>query len=341
MQYTKLGKSGLDVSRLCLGTMNFGPHTEQKEAFEIMSKAVDEGINFFDTADVYGAFEPGEGRGRSEEMIGNWLAEDQSRRGKIVLASKVFGAMTGGAFNDQGLSAYKIKRCCEDSLRRLQTDHIDIYMGHCIDLNTPREETIQAMEQLVREGKVTYLSSCNSTGWHIAAMNEEAKRSGIRSGLIGEQCGYSLLRRSFELEVIPAAREYGMGITAWAPLAGGLLSGVLAKEKLGRTASEKAQEQISALRPQLEQWEKLCSELGETPSNVAIAWLLHRPTKIIPITGPRTVEHLTSVLPSLKITLSEETLKQIDKIFPGPAAEAPNAYWQIPGISYKQQGSTK
>jgi len=334
MQYTKLGKSGLDVSRLCLGTMNFGPHTEQKEAFEIMSKAVDEGINFFDTADVYGAFEPGEGRGRSEEMIGNWLAEDPTRRGKIVLASKVFGGMTGGPVNDQGLSAYKIKRCCEDSLRRLQTDHLDLYMGHCID-SAPREETMQAMEQLVREGKVTYLSSCNSTGWHMAAMNEEAKKAGLRAGLIAEQCGYSLLRRSFELEVIPAAREYDMGITAWAPLAGGLLSGVLAKEKAGRNAAEKVQEQIAALRPQLEAWETLCAELGETPSNVAVAWLLSRPMNMVPILGPRTLDHFTSVLPSLDIQLSEETLKKIDAIFPGPAAEAPNAYWQIPGILYK------
>ena len=208
-------------------------------------------------------------------------------------------------------------------------------MGHRIDPNTSREETVQAMEQLIREGKLTYIGSSNSTGWHIAAMNEEAKRAGIRIGLVSEQCGYSLLRRSFELEIIPTCKEYGMGITPWAPLAGGLLSGVLAKEKKGRTASDGVVKQIEMLRPQLEAWEKLCNELGENPVHVALAWLLSRPAVTAPILGPRTVKHLETALPALDIELDEDTLANIDNIFPGPKAEAPEAYWDIPGISYK------
>ncbi len=195
---------------------------------------------------------------------------------------------------------------------------------------------MQAMEQLIREGKVTYIGSSNFAGWHIASMYEEALKSGIRLGLVSEQCGYSLLRRSFEVEVIPAAEGYGMGITPWAPLAGGLLGGVLAKEKKGRTATENVQEQIAALRPQLTAWEELCAELGEEPAHVALAWLLSRPAVTAPILGPRTIDHLESALPALDLHLEEDVLAQIDDIFPGPKAESPEAYWEIPGISYER-----
>ncbi|MFL5804372.1 MAG: aldo/keto reductase [Roseiflexaceae bacterium] len=321
MQYTSLGRTGLQVSRLCLGTMNFGPLTSEAESFAIMDQALEQGINFFDTANVYG-WKLGEGI--TEQIIGRWLAQGGGRRDKIVLATKVYNKM-GEWPNQRGLSAYHIRRACEASLRRLQTDHIDLYQMHHIERSTPWDEIWLAMEQLVREGKVTYIGSSNFAGWDIAtAQNSAIARYFL--GLVSEQSVYNLSNRMIELEVIPACRHYGLGLIPYSPLAGGLLGGILQKVTEGRRADDRVQSRIDAHRPQLEAYEGLCKELGEQPAPVGLAWLLHNPAVTGPIIGPRTAAQLTGNLRALEITLSEETLQRLDQLWPGPGGEAPVAY---------------
>ncbi len=321
MEYTRLGRTGLKVSRLCLGTMNFGPETSEADSFAIMDRALELGINFFDTANVYGWRR---GEGVTEQIIGRWLAQGGGRREQIVLATKVYGAMGDGP-NDRGLSAYHIRRACEESLRRLQTDHIDLYQMHHVDRETPWEEIWQAMEQLVREGKVLYVGSSNFAGWHIAqAQCAAAERHFM--GLVSEQSLYNLSARTIELEVIPACRAYGLGVLPWSPLAGGMLAGALRKVKEGRRASKRVQKAVERHRTQLEAYESLCRELGERPADVALAWLLHNPDVTAPIIGPRTLEQLESSMRALEIRLSDEVLARLDEIWPGPGGEAPEAY---------------
>ena len=321
MQYTRLGRTGLKVSRLCLGTMNFGPLTSEADSFAIMDRALELGINFFDTANVYGWRK---GEGVTEQIIGRWLAQGGGRREQIVLATKVYGQMGDGP-NDRGLSAYHIRRACEDSLRRLQTDHIDLYQMHHIDRETPWEEIWQAMEQLVREGKVLYVGSSNFAGWHIAQAQCAAAARNFM-GLVSEQSLYNLSARMIELEVIPACRAYGLGLIPWSPLGGGLLAGALQKATEGRRAEEGMRKAVEKHRSQLEAYEALCRELGEKPADVALAWLLHNPAVTAPIIGPRTLEQLEGSMRALEIELSDEVLARLDEIWPGPGGEAPEAY---------------
>ena len=306
MEYTHLGRTGLQVSRLCLGTMNFGPQTSEADSFAIMDKALELGINFFDTANRYGAHL---GVGVTEQIIGRWLAQG-GRREQIVLATKVYGAMGDGP-NDRGLSAYHIRRACDDSLRRLQTDHIDLYQMHHIERSTPWEEIWQAMEQLVREGKVLYVGSSNFAGWDIATAQCTA---GARHfmGLVSEQSLYNLNARMIELEVIPACRHYGLGLIPWSPLGGGLLGGALQKANAGRRRASRPQKDIEQHRAQAGSLRRLCQELGEQPADVALAWLLHNPVVTAPIIGPRTLEQLTGSLRAVEIQLSDETLARLD-----------------------------
>jgi len=320
MQYVNLGRTGLKVSRLCLGTMNFGPRATEEESFAIMDRALDSGINFFDTANVYGGKV---GEGITENIVGRWFAQG-GRREKVVIATKVFGRMGDGP-NDRRLSAYHIRRACEESLRRLQTDHIDLYQMHHIDRETPWEEIWQAMELLVSQGKVLYVGSSNFAGWHIAQAQCEAARRNFM-GLVSEQSLYNLAERSIELEVIPACQASGLGLIPWSPLAGGLLGGVLAGAAQGRRASEGVQKQIEKHRERLEAYEAFCAELGEAPGEVAMAWLLHQPAVTAPIIGPRTMEQLEGNLRALEVKLSEEALKRLDEIWPGPGGPAPEAY---------------
>jgi aryl-alcohol dehydrogenase-like predicted oxidoreductase len=326
MQYTRLGRTGLQVSRLALGAMNFGELTDEPSAFQIMDAALDAGINFFDTADVYGGPQRPDmekGYGTSEEIIGRWLAQG-SRRDRIVLATKLYQPMGNGP-NDRRLSAYHIRRACEDSLRRLQTDHIDLYQMHHIDRRTPWDEIWQAMEQLVREGKVTYIGSSNFAGWDIAtAQNVASSRHFL--GLASEQSLYNLSARTIELEVIPALRHYGVGLIPWSPIGMGLLGGALKKANEGRRASPMLQMRIEQHRAQLEKFEALCQDIGEEPAIVALAWLLQNPAVTAPIVGPRTKEQLTGTLRALNVTLSDETNHRLDEIWPGPGGEAPQAY---------------
>jgi aryl-alcohol dehydrogenase-like predicted oxidoreductase len=323
MQFANLGRTGLKVSRLCLGTMNFGPQTSEQDSFAIMDRALELGINFFDTADVYGWKK---GEGVTEQIIGRWFAQGGGRREKVVLATKVYGDMGFGDMsewpNTSRLSKLHIRRACEDSLKRLQTDYIDLYQMHHIWREAPWEEVWEAMELLVQQGKALYIGSSNFAGWHIAKANEAAKSRHFL-GLVSEQSLYNLNARTVELEVIPACEEYGLGLIPWSPLAGGLLGGVLQKQDAGRRASEGVQKALEKHRDRIEKWEGLCKDLGEEPADVALAWLVRNPVVTAPIIGPRTIEQLDGSLKALEISLSEETLAKLDEIFPGykPAPE--------------------
>ena len=321
MQYVHLGRTGLRVSRLCLVTMNFGPLTSEADSFAIMDRAREAGINFFDTANVYGGRR---GEGVTEHIIGRWLAQGGGRREAIVLATKVYATMGEGP-NDSRLSAYHIRRACDESLRRLQTDRIDLYQMHHVDRETPWDEIWQAMEQLVAAGKVVYVGSSNFAGWQVAQANARAAARHFL-GLVSEQSLYNLSARTVELEVLPACRAHGVGVIPWSPLAGGLLGGALQKAKEGRRASERLQKSVERHRAQLEAYEGLCRELGESPADVALAWLLANPAVTAPIIGPRTMEQLTGSLRALEIALSPEQLARLDRIWSGPGGEAPEAY---------------
>jgi aryl-alcohol dehydrogenase-like predicted oxidoreductase len=321
MTHVRLGRTGLQVSRLGLGTMNFGPLTTEADSVAIMDAALEAGIDFFDTANVYGWKR---GEGVTEQIVGRWLAAREGSRERIVLATKVYGRMGDGP-NDVHLSAYHIRRACEGSLRRLHTDHLDLYQMHHVDRMTPWEEIWQAMEQLVREGKVLYVGSSNFAGWQIAqACGTAAARHFL--GPVSEQSLYNLSARTIELEVIPACRTFGLGLIPYSPLAGGLLGGALRNAREGRRAGERLQKTIEKERARLEAYEGLCRELGEEPADVALAWLLRNPAVTAPIVGPRTMAQLTASLHALELTLGAETLTRLDAIWPGPGGEAPEAY---------------
>ena len=321
MEYVHLGRIGLRVSRLCLGTMNFGPLASEDDSFAIMDAALEHGITFFDTANVYG-WRTGEGV--TEQIIGRWLAQGGGRREQIVLATKVYGRMGRGP-NDTGLSAHHVRRACDESLKRLRTDRIDLYQMHHIDRATPWEELWQAMEQLVAAGKILYVGSSNFAGWQIAqAQGAAAARHFL--GIVSEQSLYNLNARTVELEVVPACRAHGIGLLPWSPLAGGLLGGALQKASVGRRGQERLQNAVEKQRPKLEAYEGFCRELGERPADVALAWLLRNPTVTAPIIGPRTREQLTGSLRALELKLAPESVARLDAIWPGPGGEAPEAY---------------
>jgi len=319
MDYRQLGRTGLRVSPLCLGTMNFGMQTEEPEARRIMDRGLELGINFYDTANVYGG-----GRGLTEEIIGRWFAQGGERREKTVIATKVYNGRDPWP-NTSRLSALHIRQACEASLRRLQTDHIDLYQMHHVDRDTPWDEIWQAMDVLVEQGKVIYVGSSNFAGWHITKANETAKRRGSL-GLVSEQSLYNLNARTVELEVLPACTDYGVGVIPWSPLGGGILGGALQKVTEGRRGAERMQTLVERNRPTLEAWEKLCAELGHDPANVALAWLLHNPAVTAPIIGPRTMQQLDGAMGALEVQLDRDVLDQLDKIFPGPGGAAPEAY---------------
>lgn len=319
MEYIHLGRTGLSVSRLCLGTMNFGPLTDQETSFAIMDRAHEVGINFFDTANVYGRQIH---RGATEEIVGRWFAQGGGRRERTVLATKLYGDM-GEWPNDGRLSALNIKRACDASLRRLQTDYLDLYQMHHVDRATPWDEIWEAMETLRHQGKILYVGSSNFAGWHIAKAQAAAERRHFL-GLVSEQSIYNLLVRDTEREVLPAAQDYGLAVIAWSPLAGGLLGGVVRKERQGKRRLEgRAKEILDSKRAQVEAYEDFCGGIGAEPSVVALAWLLSRPAVTAPIIGPRTMEHLEGALGALELDLDGPAQGRLEEIFPGfkPAPE--------------------
>ena len=325
MTYAHLGRSGLLVSRIGLGTMNFGYTADESSSFAIMDAALDAGINYFDTADVYGGPQTpdmAKGYGISEETIGRWL-QHSGHRDDIVLATKVYQPMGLGP-NDRRLSAYHLRRACEASLRRLQTDHIDLYQMHHVDRATPWEEIWQAMEQLVREGKISYVGSSNFAAWDVALAQSAASARHFL-GLTSEQSHYNLAVRTIELELIPALRSLGIGLIPYSPLRAGLLAGVLDDGAQGRGLSESLLQLVQEHRRQLESYERLCREIGAKPVEVALAWLLRNPVVSAAIVGPMTIEELGSDLGALSVRLDAEVAARLDQIWPGPG-EAPKAY---------------
>ena len=322
MQYVNLGKTALKVSRLCLGTMNFGPQTSETDSYAIMDKALDLGINFFDTANVYGWKK---GEGITEQICGRWWAQGGGRRDKVVIATKVYGDM-GDWPNQNRLNKLTIRRELDNSLRRLKTDYIDLYQMHHIWRDAPWDELWEAFEVAIAQGKILYVGSSNFAGWHIAQANEAAKRRGTL-GLVSEQSIYHLLNRNIELEVIPSSEAYGLGVIPWSPLAGGLLGGVLEKENQGRRAGEGVQKELEKNRAKIEAWENLCREIGDKPADVAIAWMLQNPAITAPIIGPRTIEQLEGQMRALDIKLSDETNKKLDEIFPGKKTAPEDYAW--------------
>ncbi|MFI1257109.1 aldo/keto reductase [Streptomyces netropsis] len=324
MEYTQLGRTGLKVSRIVLGTMNFGPQTDEADSHTIMDVALDAGVNFFDTANVYGW---GDNKGRTEEIIGTWFAKGGDRRDKVVLATKVFGNMGGDGAdwpNQDRLSALNIRRAVDASLRRLQTDHIDLYQFHHVDRTTPWDEIWQAVDVLVQQGKILYAGSSNHAGWHIAQANEAARRRGSY-GLVSEQCLYNLAERRAEMEVIPAAEAYGLGVIPWSPLQGGLLSGAIRKERAGAAGRSVESLANTKVREQVQAYEDLLDKHGLAPGEVALAWLLTRPGVTGPIVGPRTADQLGSALRAVELKLSDEVLTGLEGIFPGPGP-SPEAF---------------
>jgi aryl-alcohol dehydrogenase-like predicted oxidoreductase len=323
MQFTHLGRSGLEVSRLCLGTMNFGPETTEPDSFAIMDKAIEHGINFFDTANVYGWKQ---GEGITEQIVGRWFAQGGGRRDKVVIATKLYGGMSDWP-NDSKLSARNIRLACDASLKRLQTDFIDLYQMHHVDRDTPWDEIWEAFETLRAQGKILYAGSSNFAGWHLAKAQEAAARRSY-FGLVSEQSIYNLLTRDVELEVLPAAQDYGLGVIPWSPLHGGLLGGVVRKEREGsRRTSGRAKEGLEANRAAIEAYEDLCDQLGEEPAHVGLAWLLAQPAVTAPIIGPRTMDQLDGTMRALEIELSDKTLAQLDEIFPGHKTAPEDYAW--------------
>ncbi|MBI1332843.1 MAG: aldo/keto reductase [Armatimonadetes bacterium] len=316
MKYASLGRTGLQVSRLCLGTMNFGPHATKEESFAIMDRALEHRINFFDTADVYG-WQRGEGI--TEQIIGDWFAQGGNRRERVVIATKLYGDMGKDELTDwpntNRVTALHIRRACEGSLKRMKTDYIDVYQMHHIYRAAPWEEIWEAFEILKTQGKILYVGSSNFAGWHIVQANEAAaKRNTL--GLVTEQSKYSLLQREIEMEVGPAAEAYGVGVIPWSPLAGGILGGVIKTTDGARRHNDHAKATIEKHRDALTKWEDLCESIGEKPADVALAWTLSKSFVTAPIIGPRTIEQLDGSLRALEIEITSELNEKIDAIFP-------------------------
>jgi NDP-hexose C3-ketoreductase / dTDP-4-oxo-2-deoxy-alpha-D-pentos-2-ene 2,3-reductase len=324
MRYVSLGRTGLQVSRICLGTMNFAWQIGERESHAVLDRALGAGVNFVDTANMYGR-ETGDGL--SERFIGSWFAASGARD-KIVLATKVYQPMSDWP-NDGGLSARHLIASCEASLRRLRTDWIDLFQLHHIQRETPWEEIWQALETLTRQGKIRYAGSSNFAGWHLARAQAAADARHFL-GLVSEQAKYNLLTRHVELEVLPAAIDLGIGVLPYSPLHFGALSGALRKQRAGlggRTALH-ASERVEPHRAALELFEELCADLGQEPTTVALAWLLAQPGVTAPVIGPRTPEHLDLPLLALDTELSPGTRARLDEIFPpvGNGGSGPEAW---------------
>jgi aryl-alcohol dehydrogenase-like predicted oxidoreductase len=315
MEYNKLGRSTMSVSKICLGTMHFGPKATEEESHAILDKALGMGVNFVDTANVYGA---DAGRGRSEEIIGSWFASRPGVRDEVVLATKVYGAMVdlGPANNQPGFSAYKVRKHLADSLRRLQTDRIDVYQVHHIDEEVSAEEFWGTYERIVADGDVLYAGSSNHSGWGLAKRQMQAWQRGF-VGFVSEQTQYNLLSRVPEMEVLPAAQDFGVGVIVYMPLAGGLLTGKT--ESFDGTRTRQVEEEYGIrLGPgnsQFRDFSTLCAEIGEPEHVVATAWVLQHPAVGSAIVGVRTVEQLDGLDRAAALDLDDSTMQRLNEIF--------------------------
>ncbi len=331
MRYTRLGRSNVNVSRICLGTMHFGPKADEATSHAILDRALEMGITFIDTADVYGG--PGD-RGRSEQIIGSWLQSRPGVRDEVVIATKQYGDATegDGPNHGHGFSAYRFRAALQRSLERLQTDRIDLYQTHHIDRTVSMEEFWGTYERAIADGEVLYAGSSNFPGWGLAKFQAAAWHRGS-VGFVSEQAQYNLLSRWAELEVLPAAREFGIGGMIYMPLAGGLLTGKTRSDEGSRTAQVEAEYGITIgeSNNQLAQFSALCRDLGETETAVAIAWTLAHPAVDSAIVGVRTVEQLDGLDRAGDLDLDDATLTRLDEIFDintgrklkkGPAPEA-------------------
>ncbi len=321
MQYGNLGRSGLKVSTLCLGTMTFGEADEnsfmhrvgcdEATSFLIMNRALDAGINFFDTADVYGQ------DGLTERVIGKWFAKDR-RRDEVVLATKFRFRMNEGP-NGTGASRYRIVKTVEDSLRRLQTDRIDLYQIHMQDIDTPEEETLRALDDLVRQGKVLYLGASNYAAHRLVDSLWISETQHLER-FVALQMQYSLMVRDLEREHVPAALRHGLGILPWSPLASGFLSGKYRRNEKPTEGSRLAKWQDRFARYDNDRgWnvvDTVCTvaaELGAEPAEVALAWVLHKPGVTSAIFGARSVEQLDSNLRAADLRLPDDAMKRLDE----------------------------
>lgn len=319
MEYGKLGRTGLLVSRLCLGTMNFGCSTDKTEAFRMMDAALEAGIQFFDTANNYGFLT--ENEGITEQIIGEWFAQGGGRRESVILATKVHEAMRNpldGPNGGKGLSIYKVRRHFEESLKRLRTDHVEIYYMHHIDKTVTWDETWDVFQNLFDQGKIDYIGASNFPAYELALAQSEAKARHFM-GISVEQDCYNLTGRLPELEVLPACRKLGMGFVAWGPLAGGMLAGS-SEEGVRRKQTDERK------RTKAEAYSALCREAGMQEADVALAWLLANPVVTAPIIGARTLPQLEKNIRAVEVKLPKDFMAKLDELFPGPGGEAPEAY---------------
>jgi aryl-alcohol dehydrogenase-like predicted oxidoreductase len=323
VNYLTLGRAGLQISRLCIGTLNFGPIISETESHRLLDLARDEGVNFIDTSNSYGRHT---GRGRAEEILGTWFTKGDTRRERTVLATKVYVAMDDRP-NSGGLSALNIRRALDASLRRLKTDYVDLYQFHHVDRNTSWDEIWQAGELAIDQGKVLYFGSSNFAGWHIAQAQEAAACRHLL-GLVSEQSIYNLLTRDVEREVLPAVEAYGLGFLAWSPLHEGALAGIGSADGSGvRRSAGRASVAIATHEQKLREYERLAARLEVSAAELALAWLLHRPGVTAPVVGPRTPEQLTSAIRATEITLATDALAELETLFPGHRAAPEDYAW--------------
>jgi 1-deoxyxylulose-5-phosphate synthase len=317
MEYRSLGRTGVMVSPLCLGAMNFGGPTNVEDSLAIINRALEAGINFIDTADVYNG-------GESERIVGRALKEN-SKRDQIVLATKVHNK-TGEGINDRGDSRYHIIRACEDSLRRLQTDRIDLYQLHRPPMTIPQDETLRAFDDLIRAGKVVYIGSSTHPAWMVMEALAISEHYHL-SRYISEQPPYNLLDRRIENELVPLCQKYGMAILPWSPLAGGILAGRYAQNASWPEGSRATRsgafftDRISSKGRQVaERVSALAKERGLTVAQLSTLWCKDQPGITAPIIGPRTMEHLESFLPVMDMKLANSDIPLFDAlVHPGNA----------------------
>lgn len=316
MEYRNFGRTGVKVSPLCLGTMNFPDPSGEKESIEIMNRALDGGINFFDTANVYN-------RGESEKIVGKTLKEND-RRDEVFLATKVYGNMGEGP-NEGGVSRYHIIKACEDSLRRLQTDHIDLYQLHRPGLDVPQDETLRAFDDLVTSGKVRYIGCSTHPAWMVMEALSISEKYNL-ARYVSEQPPYNLLDRRIENELVPLAQKYGLALMPWSPLAGGILAGRYNDPDNFPEGSRASKGEGFARRVTqagidvARKLEEMAQERDMTITQLALLWVKDQPGVTAPIIGPRTLEHLEDALGILDKSLDEADIPLFDDlVHPGNA----------------------